>query len=805
MRLIILSCAWILGIFTGSLLQLPAVLVCCGLLPVPFVFFWPEYRPKLVLVALSLMLFFSAAWYFSYRSSTEPAMSAFNGSPVEVYGMVETPPESKNSLSRFELSAREITVDNKTLKTEGTLLVFTSLYPEYRYGDRLRLKGMIDAPPVFQDFDYQAYLAGKGIYSVMMYPSVEAAGHEAGSRLMAWIYDLRWGMAQSLSSALPEPQAGLAQGILLGIRSNLPDPLKNDLAVTGTSHLLAISGVNLTNIAGILITVGLWLFGRRHYIYVWLALVTIWFYALLTGMQPPVVRSVIMASIFLLSELLGRQKNLLAALMFSAAIMVGVTPQVLRDVSFQLSFLAMIGLIFIAPPLQAAAKKVINRVTGEDSLASGVEGVVSDSLCISLAATIVVWPVIACNFGIISIIGPFSTLLIAPVLTPIIFSAALTASLGLISPPAAQVVGWIAWVFLSYMLWLVNAFAGLSLVSFNSIRVHGAIVCTYYILLGLVIRFGSDVKNLAARIKSGLNLLKTASEKGFDIIKCWPLKFTIIPLLLIALVTSLAAAALPDQDLHVAILDVGQGDSVLIRNGGQNILIDGGPDPQPVLLELGKALPFWERKLDLVVLTHPHLDHLGGLVEVLRKYQVKKVLTTDMVSSIPHFIEWNHLLKAKAINTFTAMSGQSVILNYDTKLEILNPGGALPETGRDMENEGIVLRLTRGKISFLFTADIESEAEAELLRRRADLDCTVLKVAHHGSSASSTAGFLSVTRPEVAVISVGVENRFGHPSMEVIDRLKESSIPAQNIFRTDLSGTVEFTTDGSALWVKTSK
>jgi competence protein ComEC len=807
MRLIVLSCAWVLGIFTGSRFQLPAALVFCGLLPVPAVFIWPKFRQRLVLLSLSLVLFFGAAGYFAFRSSAEPPLTAFNGrGTVEICGMVETPPEPKNSLSSIELAAREITVDGKTVETAGTLLVFLPLYPEYRYGDVLRLKGKLAEPPEFQDFDYQAYLAGKGIFSLMTFPSVEVISHEEGNRPLAWIYSLRLKLAHSLSAALPEPQAGLAQGILLGIRSSLPDTLKNNLAVTGTSHLLAISGMNLTIIAGVLITVGLWLFGRRHYIYVWLALFMIWFYALLTGMQAPVVRSVIMASIFLLAELLGRQKNILTPLIFSAAIMVAVTPLVLWDVSFQLSFLAMIGLVFLAPPLQTAAKTGITRIMGEDNTVSSLAGVVSDSLCVSLGSIIAVWPVIACNFGIISIIGPFSTLLIAPALSPIIFSTALTALLGLISPPAAQVAGWIAWVFLSYMLWLVNAFAGLALVSFNSVRINGAVVWIYYILLGLGIWFGSYLKKLAVWFKSGLNFLKSVPARGFDGLKAMPVKFIIIPLLLIALITSLAAATLPDGDLHVTILDVGEGDAVLIRSGRQNILIDGGPNPQPVLLGLGDALPFWDRKLDLVVLTHPHIDHLGGLIEVLRNYDVEKVLTTGLISSTPYFTEWNDLLKEKAVSSFIAASGQCLDLNYETKLEVLNPSGiSAGSTEEDIENDGIMLRLTRGKVSFLFTADIGPETEEELIRNRADLACTVLKVSHHGSASSSTAAFLSVARPKAAVISVGAENRFGHPSPQVLERLKDLPMAEANIYRTDLSGTIEFTTDGTGLWVKTER
>ena len=160
---------------------------------------------------------------------------------------------------------------------------------------------------------------------------------------------------------LPEPQASLAQGIVLGIRGNIPQSLNNDFARSGTAHLLAISGINLGIMAGILLSIGIWLFGRRHYLYVWLALGIVWFYAAITGMNPPVVRGAIMASLFLVAELLGRQRSAIVALTLAAAVMVGVSPYILGDASFQLSFLAMAGLIFLSPVFRNLGRRQSRR------------------------------------------------------------------------------------------------------------------------------------------------------------------------------------------------------------------------------------------------------------------------------------------------------------------------------------------------------------------------------------------------------------------------------------------------------------
>ena len=299
-----------------------------------------------------------------------PQVSANSQNPVEIRGLVDVPPEAGDKLVRIELSIQEIKPESGWQKSQGKVLLFVPRYPEYKYGDILWIKGHLEKPQSFGSFDYQAYLADQGIYFTMLYPQIKVLEQGAGPRPMEWIYSLRERLSQSLSTALPEPQASLAQGIVLGLRSTIPDDLKSNLSITGTAQLLAISGINLSIIAGILVTIGLWIFGRRHYIYVWLALLIIWLYSLLTGMQPPVIRSAIMASLFLLAELSGRQKNAFVALAFGAAVMVAVTPRVLWDVSFQLSFLAMAGLIFIAPPIQNLGRRAVQGVFGEDGFAT---------------------------------------------------------------------------------------------------------------------------------------------------------------------------------------------------------------------------------------------------------------------------------------------------------------------------------------------------------------------------------------------------------------------------------------------------
>jgi competence protein ComEC len=323
------------------------------------------------------------------------------------------------------------------------------------------------------------------------------------------------------------------------------------------------------------------------------------------------------------------------------------------------------------------------------------------------------------------------------------------------------------------------------------------IIC-YYIALAAAIWLHARwqrVRNLlsgtAGLMKSGLSL-SSGLSRG--------MKWAIAPLLLAAVLVSFTAATLPDDNLRVSFLDVGQGDAIFIQKGNQQILVDGGPSPRAITLALSDHMPFWDRSIDLLVSTHPHQDHLAGLLEVLRRYRVDQVLYPSLEYPSPLFDEWLRTVEEKGVKSVIALSGQHIDLGDGVALEVLcfTP---LPGAASDIDNKGLVLHLEYGTVSFLLTADIKSDAEWEFARERAPLASTVLKVAHHGSSTSTTLEFLSVVNPAIAVISVGADNDFGFPDEEVLARLEEQVGP-ENLYRTDEQGTITFTTDGEKMWVE---
>ena len=803
MVLICLSCAWVAGVFLGSQFNIPWFYGLVGIAPLFLLFFFRSYRKIIILLSLSVIIL-PLAGAFSYSSQNvfnETDLRFYNDSGfTELKGTVIEDPDVRANNTRLMLSVSEISLDGKWQEIDGKALLYVPRYPGYEYGDLLAINGEPITPQQFDDFDYRGYLAHQGIYTVVFYPDVDVIDNERGNQLLSWIYSLRGNLSESLAEILPEPQSSLAQRIILGIRGNIPPEISDDFSRSGTAHILAISGLHLSIMAGVMLGVGLWLFGRRYYLYVWLALVAVWLYVLITGMHLPVLRGAIMASMFLFAELLGRQRSAIVALVFAAGVMVGVWPYILGDASFQLSFLAMTGLVFIFPVFRNLGRKITTRFFGEEGFTVATANVAVDALSATLGAVIAVWPVVAYYFGIISLIGPLATLLVLPALPGAIVLGGMGALLGLFVLPVAQVIGWIAWLFLSYILLLADGFSA-AYVDVGSIS--PVFVWTYYLILVAALwvysnwdRFRSSLPEATARVRSRIQI-------SFEMSRA--MKWLLLPLLVIAVLVSSAAFTMPDDKLHVSFLDVGEGDAILVRKGNQQILIDGGPSPQAVNLELGSRMLFWDRTIDMVILTHPHYDHLGGLTEVLRRYNVEQVLYPDLDYPSPLYEEWLTLIEADGIESIIASAGQRIDMGDGVIIDVLGP----PElhfsgTQSDVDNNGIVLKISHGTVSFLLTADIMQEAERGLIGIRADLASTVLKVAHHGSDTSTTPEFLAVASPRIAVISAGFDNKFGHPDDDVLGRLSQV-VGEENIYRTDLHGTVEFITDGERLWVEVER
>ena len=274
-------------------------------------------------------------------------------------------------------------------------------------------------------------------------------------------------------------------------------------------------------------------------------------------------------------------------------------------------------------------------------------------------------------------------------------------------------------------------------------------------------------------------------------------------LLILGMAASLAAVFLfwqywqAPKNLEVDFFDVGQGDAILIKApAGQNILIDGGPD-KTVIKRLGENLTWWDKRIDLMILTHPHDDHVTGLIDVLKRFEVGKILYTGVNHNTPNYLAWLKLARDQKVPLTIIDKEQAINLGAGAKLEILYPDKSfLNKTVADLNQSSIVLKLIHGQNVFLLTGDAGLEVEKKLIDSGADLSAEVLKVGHHGSQYATSQEFLEKIKPRFAIIEAGEDNDYGHPNLRIIKRIERAGA---EIYRTDEKGTIRMVSDGSTV------
>ena len=766
-------------------------------------------RRGLIAVGCAAALLLTVGAWWAERDASEDVdgglTSLFVEETAAVRGIVLTDPERAGTAYRFQLDTLEVQAVDGWEPIAGRVQVTANpsaamtrdrSAPHVRYGDRLTLSGSIEPPPVFDDFDYREYLARQGVGAVSSFPALtlEDTGH--GNRLLERVYALRARLGASLERSLPEPASALARSLLLGQRRGLPEQVRQEFIETGTSHLLAISGLHVAIVLGAALALGRMLFGGARWALV-LALMAIWVYALVSGMSPSVTRAAGMGSVFLLGRALGREGASLPALAAAAAAMTALDPRLLGNISFQLSFTAVAGLLLLAPPVEARLAQTLARVTGTEGLPAAAGRAVASALAAGIAATLGTLPLVALAFERVSYLGIPVTLLALPALPIALASAGITAAAGGIWAPSGVALGWVAWAPLAYLLALVSSVARFpgGLLEFGGVT--PVMVWSYYVLLtgaAFGFRRWQDRAMAAPTAQRGPNLGGSR------------LRWAALALFLVSATVWTAAITAPDGRLTVTFLDVGQGDAIFIQTpSGKQILIDGGPNPEALERELGRVMPFWDRTLDVVTLTHPDADHLNGLVSVLERYDATLIVDTGVPSTSAGYAAWRRLVHDSDAGRLDAYAGQQLRTGDGVIISVLNPPGELPAWTPDLRNNsGVTLRVAYGAVSFLLPADIHHYAEEALVASGARLQATVLKAAHHGSATSSSQAFLNAVAPEAVVVSAGRENKFGHPSPEVVERLA-AVVGEGGLYVTAERGPVRFATDGERLSVETER
>ena len=674
--------------------------------------------------------------------------------------------------------------------------------PFLRYGDTLRVSGSVEQPESIGDFDYAAWLESQGIAGVMWVRQGELVATDGGTRPTATLHSVRTALASAIQRSIPEPQAGLAQALLLGIRSELPRTVKESFRTAGMSHLLAISGLHVGIVMALTLAAGSALAGRNNPGAILVAGLVVWAYAVLSGLDPPVARAAIMGSLFLVQGLLGRGMRGLTALLLAGAAMLLIDPHLFGSLSFQLSFTAMAGVILGLPLITALTAAVSAPLSGSQSGLARWGGyglsLLIASVVISTTTTLATLPLVAWHFGEIPLMSVPATILAMPAMAAALLGAAATSFVGLLAPWLASPLGTLAWAPLAWLIWVADAMPPLLL---TAPWLTVPVAAGWLGMTGLLAVLASSGRT--RRAVAELRRRPRWRPAGLPGLLAGAVPVAAIAALLLF---SQFASAKSDGLLHVYALDIGQGDAILIVTPeGQQMLVDGGPDAETTLAAVSSLMPPGDRSLDVVAATHLDSDHVGGLLGALDRYRAGVVAHSgNSQAAAALHPQWAGVLRDREHPVAVIHAGHHIQLGRKVTLETLYPPpeGLPAGVEKNANNGSLALRLEYGEVSFLLTGDIEADAERHLAAVAGDkLRADVLKVAHHGSRSSTTQSFLERVNPRSAVISAGRDNRYGHPHGDVMQRL-ESSIGAEQVFLTARDGTVEYISDGKTLWVK---
>ena len=730
----------------------------------------------------------------------------FYDQPVSFVGKTVYQPERGESWEAcYAVGKIQLLADYKQTANAKLLIRFQEVHP-LRYGKQILLTGVLrqaDSQRNPGGFDYRAYLARKNISGIVHQYGRFSIGTQSGFYPLRWIEALRLKTEQIIDTAYsnlqtettdsPSLHAKLLKGILLGKRSDVPSATLDIFRNSGTFHVLAVSGLHVGLIATFcflgLSSIRFSTFHIDEKVICLFTILVVVLYACLVGFRPSVFRASLMAILYLLAKIINRDVDIFNLLAVAALFLLLINPMQVWDVGFQLSFVAVASIVFFVPkPLRSlwdvSESGSISRYMRYKNLA--IKWLVLSYL-VTFAAQLGTGPLIAFHFFRIyplgTIVGPFAVGLISLIVGVGIISVCV----GYIWIPPAKMLAQVNHIIISIFLKIIGIFGQEWGIMKIASPTFGIIVIYIVICLGII------------HWRFLYKQWKVASLIGLTVVAIWIWD---------------NAYHEKGRLLEVVTLDVGQGDAAIIRfPDRQTMIVDGGIQrsyndekrKRTVEYDVGERIiePFLNvnniKQLDLVVLTHPDIDHGGGLAYILQNYKVDRIIgITDMQLDSQTHQRLRSIAKTRDIPYAFPYVGD-IKLTSTTSIQLLHPidSESTNLIDKDKNDDSLVLKISYGEVDILFTGDIEFKAENRILASQQNLRSDILKVPHHGSRTSSSTQFLDAVQPRYAIFSLGKSNRFQFPHEDVVERYHAINCVQ---LRTDQLGAITLKTDGTRCW-----
>lgn len=626
------------------------------------------------------------------------------------------------------------------------------------YGDLIEIKGEYSAPEVarnYKGFDYSQYLKTLNIYGTIKVEESKIINKNQLSPILISINNIKEKMIDNANRNMPKRTANLLLGILIGERDNIQEDIIESFRTANLSHILAVSGAHTSYIIlGITYLISKSKTPKRiGYI---ITIINLLIFIIITGASYSVVRACIMAIVVIGAKICYRKENFFTSICISLIIILIQNPFAINDIGLKLSFMGTAGIV------------IFNKSITNFFIKLKIKQKIAEALSVTFSAQLMIMPITILNFNTISLTFFISNILASPLLGIIIVFGFISIFISSILNPISKVLFLILHIFLELLI----------LVSKVTEKIPGSsiLVKTPNILFAIVYYILILFFNYFFVIKQ--NPTRRFHKKIIKIITIKNIKnaFKVIAVVFLIMLLLTRIVRIINPTLKIYFIDVGQGDSTLIVTPkNKKILIDGGEGKTNVLFQY--LLDRRINKIDYIIISHFDSDHCNGLIEIIEKMRVENIVMSKQSKESEEYKKILEIIKQKNIKVSSVKAEDKIIIEKNLYTKILNPAEKFEF--QDLNNNAIVAKLVYKDFSMLFTGDIEKAEENLAKKYKNELKSTILKVAHHGSKTSTSEEFLKYVEPQIALIGVGENNKFGHPNQITIEKLK--NIRSQNI------------------------
>ncbi|MEN6317333.1 MAG: DNA internalization-related competence protein ComEC/Rec2 [Syntrophaceae bacterium] len=778
--------------------------------------------PATLLLSSVLLGILNINVYLYQKPGSNHISHYINKNKVTVEGIIIDNPQLSPDRTELTVSTSSINNNETSIPVEGLVLLSVDNNQEFHYGDYVRFKTRLKSPYSFQNpggFDYEKYLRYKGIKVrafIKDSSGIVTLRENQGNRINAKLQLLRRNIKKFIKENSQSPEREIIQAMILGDQKEIPKDVMENFNKTGTTHIIAISGFNIGIVAIMSFFIIRLIMKSSKFLLLQFNIIKIStifgimpviLYTFIAGMGISVIRASIMAIIFMIAIILGKDKDLYNSLSLAALIILVISPYSLFDISFQLSFTAVWAIIFIAPRITMMlfgdnTKETLNHKYWIKKIYKNI----CIFIIVSLSATLGTIPLIVFYFNRVSTVVLLSNLIVVPIL-------------GIIAIPICMAIIIVVPLSQTLALFFLNISASIVHISISLVDFFASIpgssffistptvfeIAAYYLFLVAAVKFIDVIKKKSRDI---------SESRSFISPQWYGISLVALTIFFIVDAIYLYANDKMSDKLKVTVIDVGQGSATLVElSKGKKMLIDGGGMHDNVF-DIGKYVvaPYlWHERInaiDIVVLTHPHPDHLNGLIYILSHFNVKEVWSNGEPAEIDTYKKLMEVIKEKKIvhRLVSKQSGDIEINNVI--INILNPPKPITMENNvsrkfnQTNNDAVVLRFTLGNVSILLPSDVSELTETCLVSSGKNIKSQVISVPHHGGFTSSAIPFLKAVKPEIALVSCGRDNVYKDPHPDVLERY--ASIGTK-ILRTDNNGAISITTDGFRIEYDTFK